>query len=309
MAVDLEAIRKKVAELSGQRRNSSVQLWKPEPGKHKVRGIPWKTTVDGVPFKELQFYYLGDNPRFLSPSQFGKPDPIRDLIRKLYSSGSPDDRQLAKKLHPKMMAYMAIIDRAHEEKGVQVWSFNKFIYQRLMGFFLQEDVGDFLDPLEGYDLEVDIKPSGKKFNGRDVMDTVVDVARKPSRLHSDVEKAKKLIDSVPEIGDMYPQKTTEEVEKLLNSWLSGAPTDQPVTDGSSRGNKPQDELDKLVSEVRAEVKTETKVTEARKPEPAATASEKGKRLTKKVDLDDEPAATVKKQTLDEAFADLDNEDD
>jgi hypothetical protein len=307
MAVDLEAIRRKVAELNGQRRNSSVQLWKPEPGKHLIRGLPWKSTPDGVPFKELQFYYLGDNPRFLAPSQFGKPDPVRDLIRKLYSSNSPDDRQIAKKLHPKMMAYLPIYDRNHEEKGIQVWSFNKFIYQRLMSFFLNETIGDFLDPLEGFDLEVEIKPSGKKFNGREVMDTVVDVARRPSKLYSDAEKAKKLLDSVPEIGDMYPQKTTEEVEKLLNAWLSGDQTADTTTDGSGRGEQPLDELEKLAKEVKAEVKAETRKQEAAVP-PAA-ASEKPRRVARKADLDDEPTVPAKHQTLDEAFADLKDDEE
>ena len=131
MAVDLEAIRRRVQELSGQRRTSSVQLWKPEKGEYKVRALPWKSTPDGMPFIERKFYYLGENPRFLAPSQFGKPDPVNDLIRKLYSTKNPDDRELAKKLQPKMTAYMAIVVRGQEDKGIQVWGFNKFIYQRV----------------------------------------------------------------------------------------------------------------------------------------------------------------------------------
>ena len=81
MAIDLEAIRKRVMELSGQGKNSRVQLWKPTPGQHKIRGVPWKNTVDGMPFRELRFYYIGEQPRILAPSQFGKPDPVNDLIR------------------------------------------------------------------------------------------------------------------------------------------------------------------------------------------------------------------------------------
>ena len=304
MAVDLEAIRKRVQELSGQRRTSSVQLWKPEPGEYKVRGVPWKSTPDGMPFIERRFYYLGNSPRILAPAQFGKPDPINDLIRKLYSTKSADDRELAKKLQPKMTAYMAVIVRGQEEKGVQVWSFNKFIYQRLLGFFTDEEVGDILDPMEGFDLKVTIKPSGKKFNGKDVMDTVIDASRRPSKLHDDPEVAKKWLDGVPNIDDMYPQKTTAEIEQMLNTWLAGGAGDDASSDeGTGRGEKPKDELDKLVDEVKSEVKAQP----AKAAEAKAAATPKRPKKAAEVDLDEQAPAV--KQSLDDAFADLMSDDE
>lgn len=296
MAVDLEAIRKRVQELSGQSRNSKVQLWKPAQGEYKVRGVPWKNTPDGMPFIERKFYYIGDNMRFLAPSQFSKPDPVNDLIRKLYSSGTPDDRQLAKQLYAKMTAYMAVIVRGQEDKGVQVWSFNPFIYQRLLSFFTDEEVGDILDPSEGFDLKVTITPSKKVFNGKAVMDTVVDASRRPSKLSDDAEQAKKWIDGVPNIDDMYPQKSTAEIEQILNTWLAsgGGLDDGKKDEGTPRGaEKPKDELDKLVDEVKAEVKAPAAVATA----PVAAKSKKAK----DVDLDE---AAAPKQSLDDAFDEL-----
>jgi len=120
MAIDLEAIKRRVAELSGVKKTSSVQMWKPGLGEHKVRCLPWKNAAEGQPFMERWFYYIGDNAGILAPNQFGKPDPINDLIRKLYSSGKPDDRTLAKKLAPKMRCYAPVIVRGEEDKGVQV---------------------------------------------------------------------------------------------------------------------------------------------------------------------------------------------
>src|SRR5271157_164195 len=99
MAINLEAIRKRIAEMSGQGR---VQLWKPGQGKHKIRVIPWKNAQDGIPFLERRLYYIGEALRFLAPAQFGKPDPVNDLIKKLYASGKPEDRDLAKLLHSKL---------------------------------------------------------------------------------------------------------------------------------------------------------------------------------------------------------------
>jgi hypothetical protein len=312
MAVDLEAIRKRVLELSGQRKNSQVQLWKPTVGNYKVRGLPWPKPPEGMPFIERRFYYVGDQPRILAPSQFQKPDPINDLLRKLFSSGKKEDRELAKKLMPKMTAYMPIVVRGacdsdfnlvdnQESKGVLVYSFNKFLYQRLLGFFTDTEVGDILDPLQGFDLKVTIKPSGKKFNGKEVMDTVIDACRSPSVLSKDTEQAKKWLEGVPNIDDMYPQKTASEIEKVLNDWLAGGGAADD-SDGSSRGEKPQDALDQIVEEVKAEVKSNTKPVEAK-----AETNGKAKR-GKKADVDLDSEAPVKKSSLDEAFEELSRPD-
>lgn len=305
MAVDLEAIRKRVQELSGVRRTSSVQLWKPEAGEYKVRGLPWKSTPDGMPFIERKFYYIGNNAGILAPSQFNKPDPINDLLRKLYSSGKPDDRLLARKLSPKMRAYMAVIVRGQEDKGVQVWSFGKMVYQRLLGFFTDEEVGDILDPMEGFDLKVTLAMSPKKVDGRSFLDTTIDAARRPSKLADDPEVAKKLLEAVPNIDDMYRQKTSQEIEQILNAWLAGGATGDEVSndEGSGRGaERPKDALDQLVDEVKAEVKAPpaSAKTEAAKPERAKRG--------KKADIDDD-APAAPKQSLDDAFAELTQNND
>ena len=274
MAIDLEAIRKRVAELSGVKKTSSVQLWKPALGEHKVRCLPWKNAPEGQPFMERWFYYIGENAGILAPNQFGKPDPINDLIRKLYSSGKPDDRILAKKLQPKMRCYAPVIVRGEEDKGVQIWSFGKLVYQRMLGFFLDEEVGDILSPTEGFDLKVSItKQPGKQFN-----DTTVDPARRPTKLHEDSKQVESWLNSIPNLDDMYRLKSTQEIETVLNNWLSGGSTDDAPT---TRGPAPKsDALDDLVAEVKS------------------SAPDKAKKTKKS---EDEPA---KKQSLDDAFADL-----
>ena len=284
MAVDLEAIKKKLLELSGQRRNSNIQLWKPGPGEYKVRGLPWKNADPSTPFKELYFYYLGNGPGILAPNQFGKPDPINDLIRKCYNSGKPEDRLLAKKLHSKMRAYMPIIVRGQEDKAVQVWSFGKQIYSKLLTYYTNEEVGDILDPKEGFDLNVFIKQQpGKQFQ-----DTDVEAARRPRSLSDDAAQAKTWLEAVPDLGDMYKLKSEQEIKTLLQNWLDGGAASTDQSDGTSRGPVSNDELDKLVSEVKAEVKTDTE------------APAKAKAKAKKIEAS-EPA---EKKSLDDAFAEL-----
>jgi hypothetical protein len=276
MAIDLEAIKRRVAELSGVKKTSAVQLWKPTLGEYKIRCLPWKNAPDGQPFMERWFYYIGENAGILAPNQFGKPDPINDLIRKLYSSGKPDDRVLAKKLQPKMRCYAPVIVRGEEDKGVQIWSFGKLVYQRMLGFFLDEEVGDILSPTEGFDLKVSItKQPGKQFN-----DTTVDPARRPSKLHEDSKTMEQWLNSIPNIDDMYRLKSTQEIETVLNNWLSGGTAEEVATPPTTRGPATTDALDDLVAEVKAAAPEKKKV--------------------KKTD-DDMP---VKKQSLDDAFADL-----
>lgn len=276
MAIDLEAIKRRVAELSGVKKTSSVQMWKPGLGEYKIRCLPWKNAAEGQPFMERWFYYIGENAGLLAPNQFGKPDPINDLIRKLYSSGKPDDRVLAKKLSPKMRCYAPVIVRGEEDKGVQVWAFGKIVYQRMLGFFLDEEVGDILDPNQGFDLKVTIsKAPGKQFN-----DTMVDPARRPSKLHEDQKTMATWLENVPNIDDLYRLKSTQEIEAVLNNWLNGGMTEETsTTPETTRGPTPSDALDDLV----AEVKGPAAVKKPKKPS------------------SEEPA---KKQSLDDAFADL-----
>jgi hypothetical protein len=304
VAVDLEAIRRRVQELSGNRRNSNVQLWKPEQGEHKVRGLPWKDSADGMPFLERWFYYIGTGPGILAPHQFGKPDPINDLIRKLYSSGKPEDRLLAKKLQPKMRAYMPVIVKGEEDKGVQVWAFGKPIYTRLLGFFTDEEVGDILDPNEGFDLKVTIThQAGKMFNGKPSLDTVVDAARKPSKLSQDPAQAKGWMDTIPNLDDMYKLKSVQEIETALNNWLNGGESTSSDSDGTSKGSPDTDELDRLVNEVKtsnvAEQNSEPKSEKAPKTQKA--------KKSPAPDVDDD--APVAKKSLDEAFDELMDQND
>jgi Cu/Ag efflux pump CusA len=154
------------------------------------------------------------------------------------------------------------------------------VYQRMLGFFLDEEVGDILSPSEGFDLKVTIsKAPGKQFN-----DTMVDPARRPSKLHEDSAVAQKWLDNIPNLDDMYRLKSTQEIEAVLNNWLNGGSTEVSQDSGSSRGAAPSDELDNLVAEVKS---------------PAAPKSTK-KLPAEKVD--------VKKQSLDDAFADLIGDD-
>ena len=154
MAVDFEAIRRKLDQLSGNKQRTN-RTWRPQEGEeYSVRLLSFPEN-DGQPFKELWFYYnIGNNRGILAPHQFNKPDPFQELITKLRDEGTKESYELCKKLYPKMRSYAPVIVRGEEDKGVQIWGFGKTVYQTLLNIMLDEDYGDITDPESGRDVKV-----------------------------------------------------------------------------------------------------------------------------------------------------------
>ena len=216
MGIDLDAIRKKLDQLSGTSSRRNV-MWRPQEGEEATVRLLSFSDNDGQPFKERWFYYnIGDNPGLLSPHQFGKPDPVQELINKLRDDASKESYELAKKLYPKMRTYAPVIVRGEEDRGVRLWSFGKTVYQSLLNIMLDEDYGDITDPTDGRDVKVVCT----KAPGRMWATTSVRPRGKPSPLSSDHTQAKEWLNNIPELDDLYTLKTYEELEKIVNDWLS-----------------------------------------------------------------------------------------
>jgi len=232
MAIDLAAIRKKLGQLSGQNSKKNV-MWRPEEGSETTVRLMAYPDNDGQPFKELMFYYnIGTNRGLLSPYQFGKPDPIQELITKLRDEGSKESYELAKKLYPKMRCYAPVIVRGEEEKGVRLWAFGKTVYQSLLNYMLDEDYGDITDPLEGRDVRI----SCQKNPGQQWATTDVRPRGKDTTLSEDSSKSKQWLDSIPDVNDIFELKSYEELEGIINEWLNGDEdsSQQETTRGGSQ---------------------------------------------------------------------------
>ena len=216
MAIDFDAIRKKLGQLSGTNSRRNV-TWRPQEGEeHTVRLLSFPDN-DGQPFKERWFYYnVGNNPGLLAPYQFGKPDPIQELINKLRDDASKESYELAKKLYPKMRSYAPVVVRGEEDKGVRIWAFGKTVYQSLLNIMLDEDYGDITDPEDGRDVKVVCT----KAPGRMWATTEVRPRGKSTSLAKAEDQSQQWIDSIPDLDDLYTLKTYEELEKIVNDWLN-----------------------------------------------------------------------------------------
>lgn len=235
MALDFEALRRKLDSLSGNTKNRSSS-WKPEEGNtYDVRLLSFPNN-DGQPFKELSFYYNIPGQRsLLAPSQFGKRDPIQELIDKLRAEGTQESYEMAKQLYPKMRVYAPVIVRGEEDKGVQIWSFGKMIYQSILALMMDEDYGDITDPKTG----TDVKITCTKSPGQQWAKTELLPKRKSSPLSADSKQMKQWIDEIPDVASMFELKSYDELSVIVNSWLNG----DHETTGTERGSTKSSEDD------------------------------------------------------------------
>jgi hypothetical protein len=216
MAIDFDAIRKKLGQLSGgsSKRNT---MWRPPQDETTTVRLIAFTDNNGNPFKERYFYYnIGNNPGLLAPYQFGKPDPINELIQKFKSEGSKEGYEMAKKLYPKMRTYAAVIVRGQEDEGVKLWAFGKTVYQSLLNIMLDPDYGDITDPVDGYDIKVTVsKQAGKMFANTEVM------PRPKQTALGTKKQIKEWTESIPDLDDIFQLKSYEQLETIINAWLNG----------------------------------------------------------------------------------------
>jgi hypothetical protein len=273
MPIDFDAIRRKLGQLSGQNKKSTV-TWRPEEGKdYQVRIIAFPSN-DGQPFIDRWYYYGigGDKaPAILAPKQFGKRDPIQELIDKLREDGSDASRELVKKLYPKLRTTAAVVVRGEEDKGVRFWTFGKMIYQDLLKLMLDEDYGDITDPEHGRDIKVSVtKPPGKTY-----ADTKVTPRASQTPLSKDAAQMKQWLSSIPRMEDYDEHTSPEEIEKRVNDWIAGGSTSE----------KPEARTEATSSAVSADLDSEID---------SLRSSGGGKAKSKSKALDD----------LDDAFADL-----
>ena len=248
MAIDFDAIKRKLDRLSGNNSNRNT-MWKPTEGeKHSVRLLSFPDN-DGQPFKELMFYYNIPGQRgLLAPSQFGKRDPIQELINKLRDEGTKESYDMAKKLYPKMRVYAACIVRGEESEGVKLWGFGKTVYQKLLALMLDEDYGDITDPLEGRDINVVCS----KNPGQQWAMTEVTPRGKQTKLSKDAKQAKEWMTGLPDTDNIFQLKSYDELSKIINDWLADdsdgendAGTEHTTTSSNTTDTKSKSEYSSL----------------------------------------------------------------
>jgi Asp-tRNA(Asn)/Glu-tRNA(Gln) amidotransferase C subunit len=216
MAINLDAIRGRLNKLQSTT-SKTVEQWKPTPGKHQIRLVPYKFNKEN-PFIELLFHYGINNKTYLSPSSFGRPDPIVEFAEKLKRMGDKEDWKAAKKMEPKLRTFVPVLVRGEEGEGVRFWGFGKTVYQEILGYIADPDYGDITDPTEGRDIVVEIVSA--EDSGTSYPVTTIRVKPKESPLADTKEQMDKFLNEQKNITELYSELSYAELKNVLESWLN-----------------------------------------------------------------------------------------
>jgi len=269
MAINLDAIRGRLNKLQNTT-SRGVEQWKPAPGKHQVRLVPYKFNKEN-PFIELLFHYGINNKTYLSPSSFGRPDPIVEFAEKLKRMGDKDDWKAAKKMEPKLRTFVPVLVRGEEGEGVRFWGFGKTVYQEILGYMADPDYGDISDPESGRDIVVEIVSA--EDSGTSYPVTTIRVKPKETPLAESDEKITKFLNDQKNITDLYQELSYAELKSVLENWLNptAGADDEDVVSASVDTLSKASPKTETVSKVEADVNP---FEEQPKKETEAVASKK-----------------------------------
>ena len=222
MAINLDLMKKKLdmSKNNGREKRDNTK-WRPSEGDQSIRILP---TEDGDPFKEFHFHYnVGKNPGILCPKKnHGEDCPICEFASQLWRSGVEDNddnaKREAKKLFVRKRYFSPIVVRGEESEGVRIWSYGKTAYEQLLGLVLDPDYGDITDAETGTDIVLNYSVPGTPGS---FSKTQLKPRRRPSVLCDDaVDDCNELLSSVPDISGIFTRHTSEEVQAMLDEFLS-----------------------------------------------------------------------------------------
>jgi hypothetical protein len=227
MALNMDKIKARLATLenkgkkASQNNKSKDSIWKPQPGKQVIRIVPNQYQPDD-PFTQLKFHYDFGGKTLLSPSSFGKADPIVELSERLKKS--KDTWAQGRQLEPKLRTYVPVIVRGEEDKGVRFWAFGVTIYKQLMQTMSEPDYGDITSLTEGYDIQVEYKT--KEEAKKDFPETTIMVKPKPRPvIDPTLPNAKAIVETIttkqPNILEVFETPSYETLQAALEAYLAG----------------------------------------------------------------------------------------
>ena len=251
MALNIEAMRQKLSNSQNRTSGKSNDTkWRPSEGDQTIRILP---TADGDPFKEFHFHYnVGKNPGILCPKKnYGEHCPVCDFASQLWRDGvdnnSDQSKNAAKKLFARKRYYSPILVRGQETSGVKVWAYGKTAYETLLGYVLDADYGDITDPETGTDLVLNYNVPGTPGS---FPKTQLKPRRRPSVLCDDaIASCDELLESVPDIEAQFTKLSSEDIQALMDEFLSSDSSSEMSSKETSKYNKSSVDstLDKFLS--------------------------------------------------------------
>ena len=229
--MDLNAIKQKLNALNNdsnsqrEKTDYSKIFWKPELGKQVLRIVP--SVFDPTfPFKELKFHYgVGKYP-MVALSNFGKQDPVEEFVKELKKTSDKDNWSLAGKLTPKTRIFAPVVVRGQEDQGVRLWGFGITIYKALLALAEDEDVGDYTDVINGWDLVVEQQ------QGNPYPTTSVRIKPKQTPLSDNNDNVDLWLKTQPNPSEVFTQYDYDFIKKQLQNYLNPGSDDNAAPTNS-----------------------------------------------------------------------------
>jgi hypothetical protein len=153
----------------------------------------------------------------MSLSNYGKQDPIEEFVKELRKTSDKDNWSLSGKLSPKSRFFAPVIVRGEEDKGVRLWSFGVNIYKALLALAEDEDIGDFTDVINGWDMVVETTPAA---GPGQFPTTTVRIKPKQTPLSDDNAQVDLWLKEQPNALEVQTQYDYEFIKKKLQEYLN-----------------------------------------------------------------------------------------
>lgn len=225
--MDLNMIKQKMAAVSNtgsdkEKVDYEKIFWRPTPGKHTIRIVP-SAENPAFPFRELYFHYGLAKFPMLALTNWGEQDPVVEFVNELKKTSDKDNWSMAGKLSPKMRIFAPVIVRGEEDKGVRLWGFGKNIYKTLLSLAEDEDIGDYTDVMNGFDMVVE------QVAGNPYPETSIRIKPRMSELSSNNAEVETWLKEQPKALEVYNKYDFEFIKKKLQEYLNPEEVNEEAT--------------------------------------------------------------------------------
>jgi hypothetical protein len=175
----------------------------------------------------MKFHYgVGKYP-MVALSNFGKQDPIEEFVKELRKTNDKDNWSLSGKLNPKTRIFAPVVVRGEEDKGIRLWGFGVTIYKALLALAEDEDVGDYTDVINGWDMVVEMTA------GNPYPETSVRIKPKQTTLSDNNDLVDLWLKEQPNPLEVHNEYDYNFIKKQLQNYLNPGSADEEVQETPS----------------------------------------------------------------------------
>lgn len=185
-----------------------------KPGSYRMRSVPVEEDMENG-LEVIQFYLGPEIKGVISPASLGQPCALEEHYQSLVDSDDEDDKETASNMGRRMryvMPHFKYKDSKGKEPdfdaGVRLLLMTNGQYQDWIDYFLEEEIGDPSDPVNGFDIKYKREGSGK-------FDTEYSLLNcKPTKCHKKFAKAVNPEDMLAKVLPSY-----DETQDYLNKFI------------------------------------------------------------------------------------------